>query len=112
VIGPDTGPMWATAIHNMPKIMLLSHASPTNITKHWRNTTTLHADQTRVDCWPCHKLHDIIETCRSNTEQTGAACISDISVDSLLQHAEKALSYRPEPESNVSPLMIGDRHVG
>jgi ADP-heptose:LPS heptosyltransferase len=110
VIGPDTGPMWATAIHNMPKIMLLSHASPTNITKHWRNTTTLHADQTRVDCWPCHKLHDVIETCRSNTEQTGAACISDISVDSLLQHAEKVLSYRPE--SNVSPLMIGDRHVG
>ena len=37
MIGPDTGLMWGVAMEAMPKIMLLSHASPENITKHWTN---------------------------------------------------------------------------
>lgn len=91
VIGPDTGPMWAVAMHDMHKIMLLSHASPENITKHWRNTTTLHADQSRVSCHPCHLLHDVIGTCRPHKNHSAAACISDISVDQIMTAAEAAL---------------------
>jgi hypothetical protein len=40
----------SAAFEAMPKIMLLSHASEENITKHWVNTTTLHAD-------PKHSRH-------------------------------------------------------
>lgn len=89
VIGPDTGPMWAAAFEPMPKILMLSHASPENISKHWINTTTLHADQARVPCWPCHQLHDTPSTCTPNKEKNGAACMSDISVERLLTTIEK-----------------------
>lgn len=92
VIGPDTGLMWSVAAHSMPKIMLLSHASPENVTKHWRNTVTLHADPVRVPCWPCHQLHDSSATCTQNKDNTGAACISDISAEAVLQAAKDMLA--------------------
>jgi FkbM family methyltransferase len=100
VIGPDTGPMWAVAFERMPKIMLLSHASPENITKHWVNTTTLHADPAKVPCWPCHCLHDTRDTCwwmqtraglKPDREKSGAACITSISVESIVEAAAHAL---------------------
>ena len=87
MIGPDTGPMWAVSMEDLPKIVLLSHASAENITKHWKNTTTLHANQGRVPCWPCHQLHDTQDTCTPNKEKNGAACISDITVESILKTA-------------------------
>ena len=77
VIGPDTGPMWAVAMEDMPKILLLGHASPENITKHWHRTVTLHGGPD-VDCWPCHKLHNDKTTCRPDKHDRGAACMSDI----------------------------------
>jgi ADP-heptose:LPS heptosyltransferase len=92
VIGPDTGPMWAVAMHDNPKMVLLSHASPTNITKYWHNTTTLHAAASRVPCWPCHLLHDVQDTCTPNRESNGAACISDITVETIIKTAQAALA--------------------
>jgi hypothetical protein len=83
VVTPDTGPAWAVAFEPMPKVMLLSHASPENITKWWINTTTLHAGP-EVTCWSCHRLHDSKDTCTPNREGNGAACISDISVECLM----------------------------
>lgn len=85
VVTPDTGTAWAVALEPMPKIVMVSHASKENITKHWINTTTLHADPDRVPCWPCHRLHDDPSTCVENKEKNGAACISDISVEKLVQ---------------------------
>ncbi len=90
MIGPDTGPMWGVAFEPLPKVVLLSHASPMNITRHWLNTITLHADSSRVPSWPCHRLHDTIGTCVPNKQGNGAACISDISVE-LVVTAVKAL---------------------
>ncbi len=91
VISPDTGPAWACALEPVPKVILISHTSAENVTKHWLNTTTLHADPERVSCWPCHKLHDGPETCRPNLEGTGAACISDISVDMIVESVKQKL---------------------
>ncbi len=98
VITPDTGPAWACAFYPMPKIVLLSHASEENITKHWLNTVALHADPIRVPCWPCHRLHDSKDTCVANKEDNGAACISDISVETILQTVRRKLE---QPTSNV-----------
>jgi ADP-heptose:LPS heptosyltransferase len=92
VITPDTGPAWAVAMEDMPKVVLLSHASAENITKHWRNTVTLAADPKRVPCWPCHKLHDTRDTCVPNSDNTGAACISDISVEAIVTTARRSLT--------------------
>lgn len=87
LIGPDTGLMWAAAMdERIRKVVLLSHASPTNITKHWRNTVTLHADPLEVPCWPCHRLHRGPETCRAFRKDDGAAaCIASISPETLLR---------------------------
>ena len=85
VIGPDTGPMWAVAMREMPKVVMVSHASPENITKHWVNTTTLHASPDRVKCWPCHQLHDDCTTCTPNAAKNGSACITDITVDDIVE---------------------------
>jgi ADP-heptose:LPS heptosyltransferase len=94
VIGPDTGPMWGVAFEAMPKIMLHSHASVENITKHWLNTVSLHADPKQVSCWPCHRLHNDTSTCRLNEYENGAACISNITPDLVLATARKLLGGR------------------
>jgi len=85
VVTPDTGPAWAVAMEPMPKVVMVSHASVENITKHWVNTVTLHADPIRIPCWPCHRLHNTPDTCVRNRDGNGAACISDISVEAVVQ---------------------------
>ncbi len=119
VVTPDTGTAWAVAFEQMPKVVTLSHASKENITKHWVNTVTLHADPDRVPCWPCHRLHDDPSTCVVNREGNGAKCISDISVERLVQtikdqwsisssnviHAEQVfkVAHGPKPEGWAIP---------
>lgn len=113
VISPDTGPAWAVAFEPMPKIITVSHASVENVTKHWVNTTTLHADPNRVPCWPCHRLHDDKSTCVENKEKNGAACISDIKVDTILEHAER---YWKASSGNIihaeTAFAVGSQGVG
>ena len=92
VITPDTGLAWACALEAMPKIVMLSHASATNITKHWNNTVALHADQKNVPCWSCHRLHDTPDTCNMNKDKTGVACISDISAELIVSMAQHLLN--------------------
>lgn len=90
VITPDTGVGWAVAMESLPKIVLHSHASVENITKHWINTISLHADTNRVPCWPCHKLHDDMSTCKpAKDNPNAAACMSDISVQTIVENVEK-----------------------
>ena len=104
VVTPDTGFGWATAMEPMPKIAMVSHASVENITKHWVNTTTLHADPERVPCWPCHRLHNDISTCTPNADGGhAAACMSDISVETIIQNVARLWRQRTE-DSNVVPL--------
>jgi len=91
VVSPDTGPAWGVAFEQNAKVLLLSHASPENITKHWVNTTTLHADQKRVPCWPCHQLHNSGETCTPNKEGNASACISDISVQAIVEAVKQSM---------------------
>jgi hypothetical protein len=92
----------------MPKIILLSHASPENITKHWVNTTTLHADPEKISCWPCHQLHDEIGTCRKAENANAAACISDINHEAVLIAAKAAL----EGQNGRYRGLLGKGHVG
>jgi FkbM family methyltransferase len=102
VVGPDTGVMWGVAFEPVPKVVLHSHASVANIAKHWINTTSLHADQAKVPCWPCHMLHDNIETCQEVQERSGikvdyqskgAACIMSITTDQVVAAIKKGLDH-------------------
>lgn len=91
VITPDTGPGWAVAYEPVPKIVLLSHASVRNISGGWRNAVTLHADPALVPCWPCHQLHDALDTCTPDATGQAAACISSISPSLIVTTAAKLL---------------------
>lgn len=97
VIGPDTGPSWAVAFEPVPKIILISHTSAENITKHWINTATIHADAQKVPCWPCHRLHDSFDTCNPVETPGGkfAKCMSDIEVEAIITIAARILNRRP-----------------
>jgi ADP-heptose:LPS heptosyltransferase len=87
VVTPDTGPQWAVAQLPMPKIVLLSHSSAENITKYAVNTTSLEADRSRIPCFPCHRLHSDYSTCTPNFDNDGPACITDLSVEAIVQAA-------------------------
>lgn len=92
VVTPDTGLAWAAAMEQTPKVVMVSHASDENITKHWVNTITLHADPNRVPCWPCHRLHNDLTTCTPAKDLgISAACMADISVDQIMTAVEKSL---------------------
>lgn len=96
VVGPDTGPMWSVAMEDMPKAMLLSHASQTNITKHWINTETFHADPARVDCWPCHRLHSDMTFCRKAPDDIpSVACMADIDHAAVFDYVVRSLATCP-----------------
>jgi ADP-heptose:LPS heptosyltransferase len=60
VVGSETGVMNASSCYDTPKIVLLSHSSEENLTKHWTNCKTLHSN---VPCYPCHQLHYTLESC-------------------------------------------------
>ena len=100
VISPDTGPAWAVAMEDVPKIIMVSHASVENITGGWRNTVTLHADPKLAPCWPCHQLHDTLDTCTPDETKQAAACISSISVSSVLAETAKVLQASSHASDN------------
>jgi FkbM family methyltransferase len=85
VVTPDTGPLWSVAMRSMPKVALLSHASPLNITSKFINTVALHADPVHVPCWSCHRLHDHWGTCNKAKDVDAAACMADIPVNLIVK---------------------------
>lgn len=80
VIGPETGVLNAVGMESVPKIIMLSHSSAENLTKHWKNTVAL---EPPTDCFPCHKMHYSFEHCKRD-EVTGCAqCQADITPDAV-----------------------------
>jgi predicted SAM-dependent methyltransferase/ADP-heptose:LPS heptosyltransferase len=91
VIGQETGLMWAVAMCEIPKVLLLSHSSPRNLGLDWKRTQVLHAHQGRVACWPCHRMHHDWTHCNMDDKTGMAACQADIPVEAIVQAARRAL---------------------
>jgi ADP-heptose:LPS heptosyltransferase len=108
VIAVDSGLAWGVAMEAMPKIVMVSHASPRNITTGWHNTVTLHADPERVPCHPCHRLHDDQSMCTPNATNTAAACMSDISVDRVLQEVWNGLNAPVQSTNSIKDVFEED----
>jgi ADP-heptose:LPS heptosyltransferase/predicted SAM-dependent methyltransferase len=71
VLGPETGVLNAVAYEaGVRKVVLLSHSSEENLTKHWLNTSAIYS--TTTPCYPCHRMHYTDEFCPQD-ERTGAA---------------------------------------
>lgn len=79
VLGPDTGMMWSVAMNpDVAKVVMLSHATPENITKHWLRTTTLTGDAGKAPCWPCHRIHLEFDHCLPHQPTKTAMCMASM----------------------------------
>jgi ADP-heptose:LPS heptosyltransferase len=85
IVGPETGPLNAMAMEPVAKVIYLSHSSAENLTKHWRNTTTLVADASRAPCAPCHRLHYDWSHCFRSEKTSAALCASAISPEAAFE---------------------------
>lgn len=63
----------AVAFEPMLKVMMLSHSSNENLTKHWVNTAALEAP---VSCHPCHRIHGQLTFCTKDTTTGASACMA------------------------------------
>lgn len=110
VIGEETALTNAVAQEPMPKIVLLSHSTVENLTKHWVNTTSLHGV---AACYPCHQIHYVQNGwghCNQNETTHGAQCQADIGVDRVLaavdRHFGVAMRFVPHLAGAAVPAFL------
>lgn len=93
VVGGETGLLNAAGMMDTAKVVFLSHSSPTNLTKHWKNTKTL-VPSDRVACWPCHRMHFGFKHCTRDEETGTAACQADIHPSEVWNAIQEVCSWR------------------
>ena len=90
VLGTETGVLNAVGMESVPKVVMLSHSTEENLTKHWQNTQALKPDF-RAWCYPCHKMHLTADTCPRDETTRASICtqylnprvVSDAVLDAL-----------------------------
>jgi ADP-heptose:LPS heptosyltransferase len=80
VIGTETGLLNAMGLEDVPKIVLLSHSTEENLTKHWVNTKTI---VPQVACHPCHRIIYSWDHCNRDETTGTALCAARISVETV-----------------------------
>jgi ADP-heptose:LPS heptosyltransferase/predicted SAM-dependent methyltransferase len=88
VIGSETGVLNAVGMEEVEKIVMLSHSSVENLTKHWKNTQSL---EPKTSCYPCHKMHYNFDYCKRDETSGVAQCQADITPDEVYSAIQKAL---------------------
>lgn len=72
VVGPETGVMNGVAFEPNAKVLLLSHSSKDNLSKHWLNCATI--EPLNTPCFPCHRLHYGMQFCHEDGDTGAALC--------------------------------------
>jgi ADP-heptose:LPS heptosyltransferase len=72
VVGTESAIVNAVAFEDLLKIVLLSHSSEDNLTKHWNNTIAI--APTAIPCYPCHRIHRTMEHCVQDKQTLTAIC--------------------------------------
>lgn len=85
VVGTETGILNAAGCFSTPKVILLSHSSKENLSKHWRNCTSIEPD---VECHPCHKLHFSLGTCVLDKDTKTPVCMASVAPATVLNAME------------------------
>lgn len=93
VVGPETGPLNAASFDpKVAKVVMLSHSSEENLTKHWKNTTALVPKA--AHCYPCHRLHFTWDFCNQVPETGAALCASNIAPEEVFRAIRSALAAK------------------
>lgn len=87
VAGPETGVLHAVGMERVPKVVLLSHSSPRNLTDDWINATAL---EPKAACYPCHRLHFDHQWCPIDVVTGAALCAARIEIDKVVTAVLKA----------------------
>ncbi len=100
VIGPETGVLNAVGQERVPKVCLLSHSAPSNLTDDWVNAFPVIPSS---PCWPCHRLHHGHQHCPQDPATTAAACQASITPDQVWDAINEGLSLAQEGELVAKP---------
>lgn len=87
VIGPDTGTLNAASCFETPKIVFMSSNSVENLTKYWKNCTSLLPED--CDCHPCHRLIYQNSCPKGKFTNTATLCMENIKPEKVLEAIEK-----------------------
>lgn len=83
----------AVAMESMLKVILLSHSSNENLTKHWTNTAAL--EPQAVACHPCHRVHGAhLGFCSVDTATGCSACMASAAPDTVADFVIEYLAER------------------
>lgn len=90
VVGPETGILNAVGLDpDVHKVVMLSHSSAENLTKHWVNETVI---EPGVACFPCHRMQYDSTYCPRD-EATGASiCAASIDSASVVSAIMRGLT--------------------
>lgn len=100
VIGPETGVLNAAAHMDIPKMVMLSHSSHENLTKHWKNTVAL--EPVNTPCYPCHQMHYGFEHCTRDTMTGVSMCSANIGLDMAWNAYKELMGEKWQP---AEPLL-------
>ena len=101
IVSPESFIANVAGCYEVPKIILLSHSGPQNLTKYWKNCTTLTPDPTVAPCYGsdgCHQLHYNLDSCPVLELYDGAtgesftktpSCTIAVSPERMLQSLEQ-----------------------
>jgi ADP-heptose:LPS heptosyltransferase/predicted SAM-dependent methyltransferase len=94
VVGPETGVLNAVGQdEDVHKVVMLSHSSPENLTKHWVNVSAI--EPVDVDCYPCHRMHYDDTWCPRDKETGASACAASINALTIFGAIQKGLAAWP-----------------
>lgn len=100
IITPETGVALASQFTHTPKVLLLSHSSPSNYASSWSTCTPVIPQS--CECYPCHQMHYGFEHCStielsdgsSEAPATISECQYSISVDQVMVAVNKYLKEK------------------
>lgn len=75
VVGPETGVLNAVGFEHNGKVVILSHSSPTNLSKHWVNAEAI---EPPTACYPCNRLHHDRRYCPEHAPTGASQCAADV----------------------------------
>jgi ADP-heptose:LPS heptosyltransferase len=94
VVGTESAIVNAVAFEAPLKVVLLSHSSEENLTKHWLNTASV-APKT-VACHPCHRIHRTMQYCNADKSNGAALCQSVVTADGIFEVVQQYLEQTAE----------------
>lgn len=95
VIGTETGILNASGCFNTPKIVFLSHSSPENLCKYWKNSTPLW--NSRCVCQPCHRLI-YSNSCPKGERKLAPECMENLKPERVIEAIDKVYEKWKEKE--------------